>query len=167
MKDKTTMTISLITAIDKNCLIGDRKKIPWHLPADFAYFKETTMGHPIIMGRTTYESIGKPLSGRKNIVLTRREFIHESVEVVHTLDEALMLIKDEEEVFVIGGAQVYKEALPRADRLYVTFVDGEFQGDTFFPEVDWSNWKEIKSTKRRSDERNLYDMKFVIFERAY
>ncbi len=160
------MILSLIVAIDKNRLIGNGKKIPWHLPADFAYFKETTMGKPIIMGRTTFESIGRPLPGRKNIVLTRGEFIHEGVEVAHTLDEALDFAKDEQEVFIIGGAQVYQALLPRTNKLYVTFVEGEFEGDIFFPEIDWSEWKEIKSETRKADEKNLYDMKFAVFERV-
>ncbi len=160
------MILSLVTAIDKNRLIGNGKKIPWYLPADFAYFKETTMGKPIIMGRTTFESIGKPLSGRKNIVLTRGEFIHEGVDVAHTLDEALSFVKDEPEIFVIGGAQVYREALPRADKLYITFVEGEFEGGIFFPEIDFREWEEVKNETRKADEKNLYDMKFTVFERG-
>ncbi len=159
------MTLSLIAAIDKNRLIGNDNKIPWYLPADFAYFKETTMGKPIIMGRTTFESIGKPLPCRRNIVLTRGEFMHEGVDVVHSFDEAVRSAKDEGEVFVIGGAQVYKEALSRADKLYITFVEGEFEGDIFFPEIDWDDWKEIKSDTRKADEKNPYDMKFAVFER--
>ncbi len=158
------MTLSLITAIDKNRLIGNGGKIPWHLPADFAYFKEATMGHSVIMGRTTFESIGKPLPGRRNIVLTRGDFTHEGVEVVHSLEEVLKSFSDEE-VFVIGGAQVYKEALQQTDKLYITFVDGDFEGDTFFPEINWYEWKEIKSETRKADEKNPHDMKFVVFER--
>ncbi len=159
------MIISLIVAIDKNRLIGNGEQIPWYLPADFAYFKEMTMGKPIIMGRTTFESIGKPLPGRKNIVLTRGDFAHEGVEVSHTLNEALDSVKDEQEVFVIGGAQVYREAFPRADKLYITFVEGEFEGDIFFPKINWHEWKEIKNEIRKADEKNLYDMKFAVFER--
>ncbi len=159
------MTLSIIAAVDQNYIIGNGKNIPWHLPADFAYFKKTTMGAPVIMGRTTFESIGKPLPGRKNIVLTRGEFIHEGVEVAHTLDEALNFVKDEQEVFIIGGAQVYREALSRADKLYITFVEGEFEGNIFFPEINWNDWKEIKSETRKANEKNLYDMKFTVFAR--
>ncbi|KKU82015.1 MAG: Dihydrofolate reductase [Parcubacteria group bacterium GW2011_GWA1_47_8] len=157
--------LSLIVAMDKNHLIGDSKKIPWHLPADFAYFKETTMGHPIIMGRATFESIGRPLPGRKNIVLTRGDFSYEGVLVAYSFDEARVLAGDIDEVFVIGGAQVYTQALPVADRLHVTFVEGEFTGNTFFPKVDWSLWREVKSEKREADEHNLYAMRYAIFER--
>lgn len=157
--------ISLIAAMDKNRLIGAGGKIPWHLPLDFAYFKETTMGKPIIMGRTTFESIGRPLPGRKNIVLTRGEFAHEGVEVAHSFGEACEKAEEREEVFVIGGAQVYAQALPFADRLYITFVEGEFSGDTFFPEVDWSLWKEVKSEHRGADEKNQHAMTFTVFER--
>ncbi len=160
------MTLSLIVAMDKNRLIGNVGEIPWYLPADFAYFKETTMGHPIIMGRMTFESIGKPLPGRKNIVLTRWEFVHEGVDVAHTLDEALKSCSTDEEVFIIGGAQVYREALPRAVKLYVTFVDGEFEGDIFFPEIDCKEWTEIKSETRKADEKNAYNMKFSVFART-
>ena len=157
--------ISLIVAMDKNRLIGDSKKIPWHLPADFAHFKETTIGHPIIMGRTTFESIGRPLPGRKNIVMTRGDFSHDGVVVAHTFPEAVSLAEGDEEVFVIGGAQVYSQALSSVDRLYVTFVEGEFEGDTFFPEVEWREWKEVKSEKKEADERNLHAMRMAIFER--
>lgn len=157
--------ISLIVAMDKNRLIGDGKKIPWHLPADFAYFKETTTGHLIIMGRATFESIGRPLPNRKNIVLTRGDFSHEGVEVAHSFDEARALAKDSDEVFVIGGAQVYTQALPTADRLYITFIEGVFTGDTFFPEIDWSLWRQVKDEKREPDERNQHAMRFAIFER--
>ena len=159
------MILSLIAAMGHNRVIGQDKKIPWHLPADFAYFKETTIGHPIIMGRTTFESIGKPLPGRKNIVLTRGTFDAPGVVIAHTLDEAIQLVKDEEEVFIIGGACVYGEALPRADRLYVTFVDGKFDGNVFFPHVDWKDWKEVKSSERKADEKNSYDARFSVFVR--
>lgn len=158
--------LSLITAMDKNRLIGNGAKIPWHLPADFAYFKETTTGHPIIMGRATFESIGRPLPGRKNIVLTRGDFSHEGVEVAHSFDEARALAKNDDEAFVIGGAQVYAQALPLADRLYITFVDGDFTGDIFFPEVDWKEWREVKSEKREADEKNPHAMRFTVFERV-
>ncbi|MDO8603862.1 MAG: type 3 dihydrofolate reductase [bacterium] len=158
--------LSLIVAMDKNRLIGDSKKIPWHLPADFAYFKETTMGKPIIMGRTTFESIGRPLPGRKNIVLTRGSYSHEGILVAHSFEEARIIAGDSDEIFVIGGAQVYKEALPFVDRLYVTFVEEEFEGNIFFPEVDFTEWREIKNETRKADEKNLHAMRFAVFERA-
>lgn len=157
--------ISLIVAMDKNRLIGDGKKIPWHLPADFAYFKQTTMGKPVIMGRTTFDSIGRPLPGRKNIILTRGDFTHEGVEVARSFDEACALVQGNDEIFVIGGAQVYAQAIPLADRLYITFVEGDFSGDIFFPEVDWSEWREIKSERREADERNAQAFRVAVFER--
>lgn len=157
--------ISLIAAMDKNRVIGNGGKLPWRLPADFAYFKATTLGHPIIMGRTTFESIGRPLPGRKNIVLSRGAYSHEGVDVAHSLAEALSMVSSTD-VFVIGGARVYEEALPRADRLYITFVEGDFTGDTFFPEVDWSLWREVSSERRGADEQNPYAMKFSVFERV-
>ena len=158
--------ISLIAAMDKNRVIGNGGKIPWHLPADFAYFKATTLGHPVIMGRTTFESIGRPLPGRKNIVLTRGEFTHDGVDVAHSFDEAQKLTQGEGDVFVIGGSKVYTEALPVADKLYITFVEGDFTGDTFFPEINWSLWREVKSENREADEKNPHAMRFAVFERV-
>lgn len=157
--------LSLIVAMDKNRLIGNGKEIPWHLPADFEYFKMTTTGHPIIMGRATFDSIGRPLPNRQNIVLTRGEFSREGVDVAHSIQEAIEMAKEADEVFVIGGAQVYKQALPDADRLYVTFVDGEFTGNTFFPEVDWTEWRQTKEEVREPDEKNKNTMRFTVFER--
>ena len=157
--------LSLIVAMDKNRLIGDGPKIPWHLPADFEYFKATTLGHPIIMGRTTFKSIGRALPERKNIVLTREDFSYEGVEVAHSLDEALALAKDTNEVFVIGGSNVYAQALPIADRLYITFIEGEFKGDIYFPEVDWTLWKKVKDEAREPDEKNPNRMRFTVFDR--
>ena len=157
--------ISLIVAMDKNRVIGNGGKIPWHLPADFAYFKAVTLGHPVIMGRATFESIGRPLTGRKNIVLAQGDFAYDGVEVAHSLEEAQSLIQDDSEVFIIGGANVYKQTLSLADRLYITFIDGEFAGDTYFPEVDWSLWREVKSENREADEKNPHAMRFAVFER--
>jgi len=158
------MIISLIAALGRNRVIGNGKKIPWHLPADFAYFKKTTMGHPVIMGNTTFQSIGKPLFGRKNIVLTRQSLFIEGAQVEHSFEEAIKSLDGEGEVFVIGGAHVYGEALPFAHRLYLTFVEGEFEGDIFFPEVNWDEWKEIKSEEVKKDSANPYDMRFAVFE---
>ena len=158
--------IFLIAAMDKNRVIGNAGKLPWRLPADFAYFKATTLGHPVIMGRTTFESIGRPLPGRKNIVLTRGDFTHEGVVVAHSFDEARTLAEGDGDVFVIGGSKVYEEALPHADRLYITFVEGDFAGDTFFPEVDWSLWREVSSETRVADGENPHPMKFSVFERV-
>lgn len=126
--------ISLIVAHDKNRVIGYKNKMPWHLPGELQYFKEQTMGKPMIMGRKTFDSIGRPLPGRRNIVITRNEnYIAEGIEVVTSLEEALRLAGDVEEVMIIGGEQIFKIVLPLADRLYITHIEHEFNGDTFFP----------------------------------
>ncbi|MCM3387021.1 type 3 dihydrofolate reductase [Ureibacillus chungkukjangi] len=126
--------ISLIVAHDKNRVIGYENKMPWHLPGELQYFKEQTMGKPMIMGRKTFDSIGRPLPGRRNIVITRNEnYIAEGIEVVTSLEEALRLAGDVAEVMVIGGEQIFKIVLPIADRLYITHIEHEFNGDTFFP----------------------------------
>lgn len=170
--------ISLIAAVDKNFAIGKAGTIPWHLPADFAYFKEKTMGHPVIMGYNTYLSIGRSLPGRTNIVLTDKEKI-EGCEVVHSLDEALDLAQQctrldlvhmagqkDDEVFVIGGASVYAQALPYADKLMVTYIDTKIEGaDAFFPKINFNEWLEVSRKKHEADEKNNLAMEFVIYEK--
>lgn len=157
------MTFSLIVAVASNGVIGKDGGLPWRLPADLAHFKAVTMGKPVIMGRRTWESIGRPLPGRRNIVVTSTPF--EAVECAPSLDAALALVKSEEEVFVIGGARLFAEALPRADRLYWTDVEGEFEGDVRFPPVAWAEWKEVERRERAPDEKNPHRLTFVIFER--
>ena len=133
--------ISLIVAHDKNRVIGYENKMPWHLPGELQYFKEQTMGKPMIMGRKTFDSIGRPLPGRRNIVITRNEnYKAEGIEIVTSLEEALRLTGDVAEVMVIGGEQIFKMVLPLADRLYITHIEHEFNGDTFFPTYggEWS-----------------------------
>ena len=128
------MIISLIVAIGKNNVIGDKNTIPWKLPADIRYFKEKTMGKPVVMGRKTFESIGKPLPGRENIIITRDpDYKAEGCTVVHSVDEAVKAAEGSEELMVIGGAQIYKEFFPIANKLYITNIDKEFEGDTYFP----------------------------------
>lgn len=152
--------------MDRNRLIGNKNQLPWHLPADFAHFKSVTMGKPIIMGRKTYESIGKPLPGRTNIVLSRDPDIHfEGVICVNSFEEALTAVQDEEEVMVIGGSAIYKMLLPRIDRMYITYVDAEFEGDAWFPEFDENQWLEKASVIYQADEKNLYNCRFVTLER--
>ena len=129
--------ISLIVAHDKNHVIGYENKMPWHLPGDLQYFKEMTMGKPIIMGRKTFESIGRPLPGRRNIVITRnKNYSAEGIEIVGSLDEALELAGDVPEIMIIGGAQIFEQALEIADKLYVTLIHHEFKGDTYFPQYE-------------------------------
>ena len=134
--------ISLIVAHDKNRVIGYENAMPWHLPGDLKYFKETTMGKPVIMGRKTFESIGRPLPGRRNIIITRnKEYTYEGIETVHSLEEALTLVQGAEEIMVIGGEQIFTQALPLADRLYITWIEHEFTGDTYFPA--YPNWQVV------------------------
>lgn len=140
--------ISLIVAYDENRVMGYNNKMPWHLPGDLAYFKKTTMGKPMIMGRKTFESIGKALPGRTNIVITRDlQYNAEGIVVVHSFEEALDVAKKEEkEIMVIGGEQIFRLALPIADILYVTNIQHTFQGDTFFPEFS-DEWKKVSESE--------------------
>lgn len=157
--------IALIWAMDKNGLIGANNKMPWRLPAEMAYFRATTTGHPVIMGRLTYESIGKPLVDRTNIVLTRNDdYKPDGCIVVHSVEQTLDLYP-EEKVFVIGGAQVYRQFLPHADLLYVTRIDHDFSGDEYFPDVDWSQWQLIQETPGQVDDRNPYPYTFQVYSK--
>lgn len=155
--------ISLIVAHDKNRVIGYENKMPWHLPGDLQYFKEMTMGKPVIMGRKTFESIGRPLPGRRNIVITRnKSYKANGIEVVSSLDEALQLTKEDVEVMVIGGEQIFRLALPLADRLYITEIDEEFKGDTYFPEYE--GWQLISCQKKLMSNEG-YTFQYCIFEK--
>lgn len=157
--------ISLLVAMDENRLIGKDNQLPWHLPNDLQYFKQVTMGHPIVMGRKTFESIGRPLPGRENIVITRNhDYQAEGCRVIHQLSEVKAFPK-EEEVFVIGGAQIFEEILPEADRLYITEIHASFSGDTHFPEIKEEDWEEISSTPGKVDEKNHYPHDFIILQR--
>ncbi|MNB91745.1 Dihydrofolate reductase [compost metagenome] len=161
------MEISLIWAMGLDGVIGKGGTMPWHLPRDFAFFKERTMGRAMLMGRKTWDSLGgKPLPGRTSIVLTRDEsFSAEGAKVVHNLEEALQAAGDETELMVIGGAEIYKITLPVADKLIVTLIEESFDGDTFFPEIDWRQWTEVSSEQGIKDEKNPYDYRFVVYER--
>lgn len=162
--------ISLIVGCDTNWVIGNGPEIPWHLPADFAYFKEVTMGHPIIMGRTTFESIGRPLPGRLNIVVSRNEdYSAQGASVVSSIEDAIALGKQEDsgEVFVIGGSQIYTYALENklVDRAYVTHIQTEAKGDVYFPGDMISDWVRISDTHRHKDEKNVFDMNFSVYDK--
>ena len=155
-----------------NRVIGSHGQIPWHLPADFKRFKETTIGSPVIMGRKTFASIGKPLPGRTNIVVTRDPaYAAEGVQVVHSLREAIAradeLASGEAtgKVFVLGGGEIYREVLPLAAMLYITKVHGTFEGDVTFPEFNENEWVLTASEDRPKDEKNPYDMTFLTYER--
>lgn len=146
------MILSLIVAMTRARVIGVNNTLPWRLPGDLKRFKQITMGHPIVMGRKTYDSIGKPLPGRRNIVITRQaDLVIPGADVVHSLTEALLLLHDSLEVFVIGGAQIFEEALPQADKLYVTWIEEDIQGDAYFPEFDPARFKIIDSSGRISE----------------
>lgn len=158
--------ISLIWAMGKNNAIGFNNKMPWYLPADFAYFKKVTMGQPVIMGRKTFDSIGKPLPGRINIVITRsKTFSNDGCIIVDSLDKAIEYTKDKE-AFIIGGAEIYSAFLPVADKLYITEIDKVFEADSFFPEIDYSKFKIVSSEPGVKDEKNPFDYKWLVYQRA-
>ena len=137
--------LSLIVAVAQNGVIGDRNALLWHISEDLKHFKALTSGHPVVMGRKTYESLGRPLPNRTNVVISRQELEIPGCRVVHSLDEALALFPGDEEVFIIGGAQIYAEALTRADRFYLTRVFHDYEGDTRFPEWDEAQWRLVSS----------------------
>nr|AIA15609.1 Dihydrofolate reductase [uncultured bacterium] len=160
------MSLSYIFAMDRNRVIGNENKLPWHLPADLKFFKKTTMGHPILMGRKTYESIGKPLPGRQNIVLTRSaDYEADGCDIVHTAPEAIARFGESEEAFVIGGAELFHLFMPYADKMYITRIDHSFEGDTFFPEIREEEWRLIHVEQGVRDEQNPYAYRFEIYEK--
>lgn len=159
------MDLVLVAAVAENGVIGVDGDMPWHLPEDLKHFKETTMGHPVIMGRTTYESIvaglGEPLPGRTNIVLTSRDLdVPEGVEVAHGIEEALDIARavDDEVAYIVGGATVYEQLIDRADRMILTEIDATYEGDTYFPEWDEAAWRE-------GDREEGDEVAFVTYER--
>lgn len=159
--------ISLIVAMDDHRVIGKDNQLPWRLPEDLKFFKRVTMGHPIAMGRKTHESIGRLLPGRENIVITRNlSFQSEGCIVFRSImDFVKYCKKNDDEVFVIGGAEIFKETLDQADRLYMTVLHHEFQGDTYFPEFEKEKWELHSSQKGIKDEKNPYDYEFLMYER--
>jgi len=158
--------ISLIVAHDLNRVIGNENKMPWHIPKELAYFKEKTIGKAIIMGRNTFEAIGRSLPGRLNIVITRNtEYIApEGVTVVHSIQKAIEIAEDyHEEVMIIGGEQIFKEVLPYADVLYVTLIQHQYEGDTFFPEYE-EDWELVSSSEKNSTEDEVH-YEYLVFKR--
>lgn len=156
--------ISFVVAMDENRAIGKDNDLPWYLPNDLKHFKKTTMGKPIVMGRKTYESIGKPLPGRENIVVTRDEsYKAEGTTIVHSVDEVLKM--NAEEICVIGGTEIFNMFLPAADRLYITEIHHTFEADTYFPELNDNEWKEVSRTEGIVDEKNKYPHEFVVYEK--
>ena len=165
------MKIALVVAVSQNNVIGRDNQLPWHLPEDLQYFKSVTMGKPILMGRKTFDSIGRPLPGRKNIVITRDlEWDAEGVEVVHSVDDALAAgadacaVANSDEIMIIGGAQIYSDCLPIADRLYLTRVEAEIEGDAFFPDIDIKQWQKI--AEKTPKEIDKYSYCFQVLERT-
>ncbi len=165
------MNISIIAAVGMNNELGKAGKLLWSLPLDMKHFRETTSGHTVIMGRKTFESIGRPLPNRKNIVITRNtnySNLSHGVDVVQSLEKALKISRttlDTDEVFVIGGAEIYKEALPMANVLYLTKVEGEFEADTYFPTFDESKWQKVKEERHEKDEHHPYAFNFIEYRK--
>lgn len=161
------MMISLIVAMDQNRVIGSHGELPWRLPADMRYFKSVTMGKPVIMGRKTYETIGKPLHGRKNIVMTRaKDYDAPGCTVVHSGEAALDAAMDAPEVMIIGGAEIYRHFLPQADRLFVTQIEASFEGETLFPPIAQDQWRTVWEEHHAANEGHPYSFRFVILKRT-
>ncbi|MEC0228919.1 dihydrofolate reductase [Paenibacillus alba] len=159
------MSISFIFAMDRNRAIGLNNTLPWHLPADLKFFKAVTLGHPILMGRKTYDSIGKPLPGRRNIILTQNPaFQAEGCEVVHSVQEAVEAFQDQE-LFVIGGAEIFRLFSEVVNRMYITFIEHEFEADTYISELDLSQWSLQSSEQGERNEKNPYEYYFRIYEK--
>lgn len=160
--------ISLIWAMADNRVIGIENRLPWKLPADMKWFRENTMGKPIIMGRLTFESFGaKPLPGRRNVIISRNpEYAAEGVDVYTSIEDALDATQDNEEVMIIGGMSLYKQSLPFADRLYMTLIHADVEGDAWFPEFDLQDWSETNRTDFSADQKNPYNYSFVTLDKS-
>jgi len=160
------MTISLVVAASTNNVIGSDGGLPWHLPDDLRHFKRLTTGKPIVMGRRTFESIGRPLPDRRNIVMTRDpDYVAPGCDVVSSVREALDLVSDADEVMIIGGGQVYRDFLPHADRIYLSRVQADVEGDTYFPDIDEADWRLVSSEPHAADEKHAYAFDVMVFER--
>lgn len=159
------MKINIVVAIASNNAIGKENKLLWHLPNDLKHFKEVTSGRSIIMGRKTFDSIGRPLPKRRNIIITRQSIEIPGCEVVSSLTEAIELCKSEDEVFIGGGAQIYEQALPITQKIYLTIVHQAFEADTFFPQLDPSVWSETAREDHEADDRNPIPYSFITLER--
>lgn len=159
--------ISIIVAMTKNRVIGANGAIPWHLPGELKRFRQLTTGHHIIMGRKTWESIGHPLPGRTSVIVTRQtNYTAPGARIAHTLDAAIAACGGDDEIFVIGGAELYARALPRAGRLYLTTVDAEVAGDTVMPEFSMKDWLEVSTSSYPADERHRYAYRCAVYERT-
>ena len=162
------MTVSLIVALSANRVIGRDGGLPWYLPADLRHFRRTTMGHHLIIGRRTWEEVGKPLPGREMVVVTRsRDFAPEGVQVVRSVEQALEVAAADDEPFIGGGAQIYRIALAKdlVDRLYLTRVHAEVDGDTYFPEIDLEEWDLVSEEPHQADDESSFSYSFMVYER--
>jgi len=162
------VVISLIAAASENSVIGKDNKLPWHLPTDMKYFKNITWGMPVIMGRKSFEALGKPLRGRSNIVITRnKNWSADGVKTVQSIDQAINLASqtDAKEIYIIGGGEIFQAAIPSADRIYLTLVHENFEGDAFFPEIKQEEWKLTSNRDCDPDEKNAYALSFQVWER--
>jgi dihydrofolate reductase len=160
------MNISIIAAVGRHNEIGKNNTLLWDMPADMAHFRTTTRGHTVIMGRKTYESIGKALPGRRNIVVTSDTRYHDTdIEVAHSIHDAFTLAQNDGQIFIIGGAHIYRDSIAYANTLYITHIDGTFDADTFFPEIDTHVWQKVQEEKHKKDTNHAYDYDFVVYKR--
>ena len=158
--------VTIIVAIAQNGTIGDKNSLLWHIKEDMRFFRTTTSGHAVVMGRKTFESLGsRPLPKRTNIVITRADRVFEGALTAHSLEEAIRLAEGDEEIFIIGGAQIYREALRIADRMYITRVMHDYEGDTSFPDIDLSEWELVAEEKHDRGEEYEYPFAFLTYER--
>jgi dihydrofolate reductase len=157
--------ITIVVAIAQNHAIGKNNQLLWNLPKDLKHFKDITTGHTVIMGRKTYDSVGKPLPKRRNIIITRQDIAIEGCEVVPSIEDALALCADEEEVFIVGGAEIYRQSMHLTNRIYLTIVKKDFEADSFFPPIDDKEWKTIEKEDFEPDEKNPLPLSFITLER--
>lgn len=158
--------LTIIAAIARNGVIGKNNTLPWHLPADMAFFKKTTTDHTIVMGRKNYQDIGRPLPNRRNIVLSRDPgFAANGCEIVNSFADMLDKTSNDDKVFIIGGAAIYETALEYANKMYLTRIDADIEGDVFFPDINWSDWKEISNEHHEANEKNKFGFSIVEYER--
>lgn len=161
------MIVSIVAAVAENGIIGRGDGLPWRLPADMRHFKELTIGHAVVMGRKTFDTLPRPLGDRRNVVVTRDPgYQPAGADVVHSIEDALQLLSGDEEVFIAGGGEIYRLALPYATRLYLTVVHAAFDGDTRFPDLNLDEWKLVESERHEADERHATAFSFVLYERV-
>ena len=160
------MNVTLIAAMAENRVIGKDNQLIWHFPEDLKHFKQLTSGHHVIMGRKTFESVGRPLPNRTNIIITRQsDYKAEGCLIAHSIEEALAMVKDDEMPFIVGGAEIYKQALAFADGIELTIIHGEYEGDSYFPEFDLSIWKLARGEKKEADAKHIHPYEFLTYKK--